>query len=171
MTPREYFDRYVEPAYADWRANTLSERHAKIAANEINNMADYMLTHFTQHEPSKVYGISKPDNAGLATYRRNLCLQECQDFQTVWDIADAHKHQALFRKSATVADTDKVSPVVSFVAGMFGAAPFGSFPFGGGGADVTALYVELLDGRKLLVSSLLDNAITMWRRLLVASGI
>jgi len=148
LTPHEFLEQFVRPSVDAWRRDHLNIRLAKQAISELNNMAERMF-HY--------WGVSAPQvyNAKTAReYRRWLAEQECGDFQLVWDIADAHKHVELDRRSRAVTHDAQTSPGrLGFGEGLFGEGIFG-------GAE--QLVVRLDDGTRRAILGVIGRVLQMW---------
>jgi hypothetical protein len=96
-------------------------------------------------------------------YRRFLASNECADFQTIWDIADSHKHLELDRNRARSLYT--ADSVDSGSLG-FGEGGYGEGDWGGG----PQLVIQFGDGTRRAFSAPIENVIAMWVRLLGAWG-
>lgn len=151
--PRRFFDRHVKPNYAEWMRDPLSERRAKNAVSEANNMAERAFHYWRDHDPSQLYGATKERD-----YRSELAARECPDFALVRDVADAHKHFHLDRPSRRVTRSDQTT--VGAIA--YGKGAFGEGVYGGG----PQLVVTLDDGSKRPLTAIMKNVMEMWERLL-----
>ena len=153
-SPRDFFESIVKPAYADWESNRQVEWTAKAAIGGMNDMAERVFHYWKTRDVTKVYSAAKS-----RTYRKALAVNECADFQLVWDITDAHKHIEIDRKPRQVTRSDQT-----------GSQPFvwsGDHYSGGdvyyGGAE---LVVTLDDGTQRPLSAIMKNVMNMWERLL-----
>jgi hypothetical protein len=151
LTPREFLEEMVRPSVAAWRVDHLNARLAKQAANELNNMVDRMLYHWGQGA-AEVWNTSTP-----AEYRRKLVTDVCQDFQLVWDIADAHKHVELGRPDRAITCDDQTAPgTLGYGEGRYGEGLYGG---------VEQLVVRLDDGTRRAVSGPIENVLAMWDKI------
>ena len=101
MSAREFFDKYLIPNVREWEGEPLYERRAMNAVLSLNHMADWF---FLQSKDEAKLPMSV---TGTKQYREHLVSAECPDFQIIWDVADAHKHFKLDRKSAKVKEVDQ----------------------------------------------------------------
>lgn len=85
----------------------------------------------------------------------------CHDCSLLRDIADVFKHSSIDRKSATI----KHSKAVVTVSTGYGELGYGEGKFDG----TEQIIVELPNGDKRALSSILQNVVDAWRRLLVLS--
>ena len=154
--PRAFFEGHVLPNYKDWLAKPLNSRLAKNAVvGDANTMAARVFHHWRDRDLTKIHG-AKSDGQ----YREKLSAHECPDFGLVHDVADAHKHFELDRRSRRVTRSDQTAEAEM----GYGEGGFGEGGFGGG----AQLVVELDDGTKRPLSAIMKNVIEMWQRLLVS---
>jgi len=155
--PRKFFEGHVKPNYNDWLAAPLDERLAKNAVADVNNMAARVFDHWRSQGAAQVFGVK---NEG--EYRNALAAKECGDFGLVRDVAEAHKHVILDRKSRRLTRSDQTG-----VAQMgYGEGGYGEGAYGCG----DQLVVELDDGTKRALTAIMGNAMDMWERLLNSWG-
>ncbi len=89
--PGEFFETYVAPAIAEWRANPSSIRLATLALCELDNLAEHVIIHTN---PRVRKGEVTQERDKLAGAKPELGLAR--------DIHDTHKHGPLARKSASI---------------------------------------------------------------------
>jgi len=155
MRGHEFFEKHVEPAVADCRANDLDQRLAMIAAVALNQLADHYFHSFPTGDP-RLLGAASP-----RALRDKLGKQE-PAFSLIRDVADAHKHVKLVRKDAQVSTADQTG-----VGSLgWGEAEYGYGRYGGD----AELVVTLDSGHKRHFRALVDATYAMWTRLLQASG-
>lgn len=180
MTPGEYFDSFVLPAFREYReaekvlssavaagqnataAETEARRKAAASAVATWHMADWMWEHFSATDPSMLLGAPS-----LSAYRDELERRFCdflrngnpeRDFNLIGAIADAFKHHTLRNTNREIADAEAA-------AGMstgWGEMRWSEGKWGGG----PQVIITLRDGRKRAYSAILQNSVDMWRRAL-----
>jgi hypothetical protein len=159
---RRFFDVHLRPNYEEWLASPLDERQAMNALAAANNMAAWALHYWSGRDSTKVYGIRKDKES---EYRHELATRECPDFALVRDVAEAHKHFHLLRKSpprhATRSDQTQLG------ATGWGEGGYGEGVYGGG----PQLVVTLDDGTERPLAVLMGKVITMWEQLLARWGL
>jgi hypothetical protein len=147
----DFFSKHVEPAVAAWRADDLNEQKAMSAAVNLSHMAEHYLRSFPVGDP-KLLGASKLDQLRAALDKREPA------FSIVRDVADAHKHVTLDRKSRQITSADQTA-----VGSMgYGEAEYGYGKYGGG----PELVVELDSKHRRHFSALVEATLAMWRALL-----
>lgn len=156
MTPREFFDRHVEPAYDAWLKDNLSEWKMQAAIAALNNMAAWSFDYWSSRDKAKLYSANN-DRA-----YREMLARECPAFALVRDIADGHKHVSLDRKSRCVTKASQTT--VEWYPDAFGSGsgedaydPFNAFAIG---ADW--FVVTLDDGTKKAVHNVAHDVYSMW---------
>ena len=156
MSAREFFDKYLIPNVREWEGEPLYERRAMNAVLSLNHMADWF---FLQSKDEAKLPMSV---TGTKQYREHLVSAECPDFQIIWDVADAHKHFKLDRKSA------KVKQAVQTTVGSlgWGQGGYGAGVFGGG----PQIVVDFSNNKKRALSTPVQNVVKMWARLLLEKG-
>ena len=156
--PRNFFDQHVLPNYDEWLAQPLDERRARNAVAEANNMAARVYLHWKDTDRARVF-----DANSESEYRDALATCECEDFALVRDVADAHKHLTLDRRSRRVSQASQTG-----VGSLgWGQARWGEGVWGGG----PQLVVTLDDSTKRPLTAIMRNVMEMWERLLVGSGL
>lgn len=108
-TPAEFLERHVKPPVEQWRSDPDSEWKAKVAAMALNDMAERYWHYWKDRGRSKVYAAARPKE-----FREALVLHECEDFQLIWDVADAHKHVGLDRGNRKVTKSSQAGPCSRF---------------------------------------------------------
>jgi hypothetical protein len=73
-TPREFFDRNVNPAYEAWRHDPLADWKLRAAMAALNDLAEHVLHHWRKGH-AEVYGAT-----GANQYRTTLAARERPDF-------------------------------------------------------------------------------------------
>lgn len=154
-SPRSFFEDIVKPSYQDWLTEPLREHRAKSAVSQADNMAERMFVYFREN-PIKVYNAAR-----VYEYRKALVVNECEDFQIVWDIHDAHKHFRLNRPQRSVTNSDQTG------VGQIGFGMCLGEAFGGG----ECIVVELDNGSLRSLKTVMSNVISMWETLLTREGL
>ncbi len=155
--PRDFFNNIVRPSYDAWLADPLSEWKAKAAVANADILAERVFVHFGKVDPVKVFGAKT-----VARFRTHLRESVCADFGLVWDIHDGHKHARLDRASSRITSADQTG-----VSGMgYGEGGYGEGVYGGG----PQIVVELNDGSKRALSSIMLNVMAMWTKFLEDIG-
>lgn len=139
-------------------AQPLDQRLAKNAVADANNMVARVYHHWENVDRAKVHGA---DDEGQ--YRDALAAKECGDFGLVRDIADAHKHVVLDRRSRRVTRAAQTSPGAT----GWGQGRWGEGVFGGG----PQLVVTLDNGSKRPLTAIMGNVMEIWERLLSGWGL
>lgn len=153
-TPAEFFEHYVKPPVEQWRSDPDSEWKAKVAAMALNDMAERYWHYWKDRDRSKVYAATKPRE-----FREALVLHECEDFQLIWDVADAHKHVELDRGNRKVSKSSQAGvQEIAFMDGLWEEVTWDPF---------IAMAVRLDDGLKRPFNVLVDRVMAMWQRLVV----
>jgi hypothetical protein len=156
--PRRFFERHVRPNYEEWLASPLNERLAKNAVADTNNMAARVFHYWRDRDPGQLYGATDEGR-----YRNELAIRECNDFALVRDVAEAHKHVTLTRKSRKVTRSDQTTPGAT----AWGEVGYGEGVYGGG----PQLVVTLDNGTKRPLTAIVGNVISMWEHLLARWGL
>jgi hypothetical protein len=103
MNARSFLEKFLRPNFEEWAANPIDERRAMNAILSLNHMADW---YFAENR-------SIPTKVGRATALKGYCdylvSNECSEFKWVWDVAEAHKHFRLDRRSAIIISTDQIT--------------------------------------------------------------
>lgn len=97
-----FFREYVEPALKEWRADPISERRARILANELNSLIDYYWHSFGGTNSESAFRANNVRIFRKQVMQRNSCLA------LIRDVADAHKHAFLSRQDASITSVDQV---------------------------------------------------------------
>jgi hypothetical protein len=153
MSAKSFFEKYLRPNIDDWTANPIDERRAMNAILSLNQMTDWFYNE-NKSDPSK---IALAQN--LNDFREHLIQNECSDFQYIWDVADAHKHFMLYRKSANVkkAEDTSVQKTSYFAKGYVEEGYI---------QDEDELVVDIGDGDLRSLMSYAQNVYKMWGRIL-----
>jgi hypothetical protein len=147
----DFFSNYVMPAISRWRANDTDLGLAKIAAVNLNQMADYYFCSYPAGDP-KLFGLSN------VTELRDELRKRYPAFALIHDVADAHKHVSLNRRSRQVTSTDQTN---------LRSLGYGEAEYGGGRyGSPSEVVVELDSGQKRHFSMLVDESAGMWQALL-----
>ena len=121
-------------------------------------MAARVYLHWKDTDRARVF-----DATSESKYRHALATRECEDFALVRDVADAHKHLTLDRRSRRVSQASQTG-----VGSLgWGQARWGEGVWGGG----PQLVVTLDDSTKRPLTAIMRNVMEMWERLLVGSGL
>jgi hypothetical protein len=94
MTRREYFDQVVDPNYQDFLAEAMSFRRAINAAVTMYHFYERIYWYRKDNSPERL-----PGNGSVDDFRQSL-VQQCEDLDLLWDVADSMKHQFLTRPKA-----------------------------------------------------------------------
>ena len=157
MSAREFYDNYLLPNFLEWEQYPLDERRAMNATISANQMADWYFQHLQRE------GIPLNEATTPTKLRDKLASQYCADFKLVWDVADAHKHFALNRKSADVKNAiDTGVRVTSYVEKGYWAEGYV--------ADQKVISIDLGDGKLVDLARLVRNVLVMWENLLKQHG-
>ncbi len=157
--PRRFFEETVKPSYSDWREKPRAEHRARATVGFLNDMADWMFLHL---ELNKTYGIG-----GTGKYRAAL-TESCPDFGLLRDVADGIKHYQLRRsnrKISTAEQTGRSAFVWETWGDRWEDAAYNWEDTG------DLLIVELDNGVQRSLISIVNNVISMWKRLLHENGI
>ena len=156
--PRNFFNNILWPSYNAWLADPLREWKAKTAVANADILAERVFVHFEKIDPAKIFGAKT-----AAQFRTHLRESVCADFGLVWDVHDGHKHAILSRANRKITSADQTG-----VSGIgFGQGGFGEGVYGGG----PQIVIELDDGTKRALSSVLLNVMAMWTKLLNDTGL
>ena len=93
QTPRKNFEIDVRPACEAYFNDGCSIWKAKAAVQSVNNFAEWTFQYYKKNDPAQLAGTNsvwefKAHHAKL-----------CQQFQSVWDLADAAKHRTLTKRT------------------------------------------------------------------------
>ena len=162
--PRDFFETHVRPNYQAWLNSPLEEHLAKNAVAEANNMAERMYHHLSMNNPQLIFGAKKPSE-----YRDYLTESKCPDFALIRDVADAHKHLGLDRKSRRLTRDSQTN--IETPGGMFPPSYFPPRYFSRGYFGPREQFVVTLDsGEKRPLSTIMKNVLEMWERLMDQAG-
>ena len=157
MSAREFYDKHLLPNFLEWERYPLDERRAMNATVSANQMADWYFQQLLDD------GILPNDVTTLAKLRDKLVSQNCADFKLVWDVADAHKHFALDRKSADVKNAnDTTVRITSYFEKGYLAEGYV--------ADHEAISIDIGDGKSVELVKFVRNVLIMWENLLKQHG-
>lgn len=155
---RAFFESHVRSNFEEWNKSPLDERLAKNAVADMNNMAARVYRHWEAHDLAKVYGATNEGN-----YRNELCTRECADFGIIRDVADAHKHFILDRRTRKLTRSDQTGPGnIGYGQGRYGEGVYGGGP---------QLVITLDDGTTRPLAAVMRNAMQMWEQLLTRWGL
>ena len=163
LDPRSFFDQYVLPSFHQWQERPLDLRLAKNAIAEANNMSERMFLWLREHDDS--FNISSP-----AEYRDYIVREECEHFAFVRDIADAHKHIRLHRKTRRISEDSQTKQETTGGLFLRGHWLPGLFIKGYWG-EKEKLAVTLDDGQKVRLAVILPKVVEMWENLLNQAGL
>jgi hypothetical protein len=150
MSATSFFEKYLRPNFEEWTASPLGERRAMNAILSLSQMTDWFY-HENKSDPAKTASAKSVNDL-----RKHLVQNECSDFQYIWDVADAHKHFVLERKSAKVKKADDVSfQKTSYFAEDYAAEEY---------SQVEDELVVDIDGDLRSVMSCAQNVYKMWER-------
>ena len=159
--PRQFFEQHVQPNWLDWASSLTDIRLCKNAVGDANVMAERMYAWL------KSNGSLPPGVITVADYRNHLAANECGDFATIRDVAEAHKHLELNRPNRTLSRADQTSH--TRIGGSWEAAWGDSWGNAWGGHQ--AIVTTLDDGTHVVVADVMGRVMKMWERLLTAEGI
>jgi hypothetical protein len=161
-SPRYFFDTFLEPNYRDWLVDTDNIRLAMNAAVSANQMADWCLIYWSNHDRSKVGNVA-PGKRGPDRYRKFLVSNVCSDFSVIRDVADCHKHLRLENPNARITSATNVREgSLGWNEARWGEGKFGGTP---------QLIVYFDDATKRAFSAPMKNVFAMWDVLLTSWGI
>jgi hypothetical protein len=153
MSAKSFFEKYLRPNFEEWTANPIDERRAMNAILSLSQMTDW----FYHENKSDLSKIASAKN--LNDFREQLIQNKCSDFQYIWDVADAHKHFVLDRRSAKVKKADDVSvQKTSYFAEDYAAEEYSQ--------DEDELVVDIGDGDLRSVMGYAQNVYKMWECIL-----
>lgn len=151
---RRLFNLMVEPALAEWQGNLASERHARIVAESLNNMAEWVFHHVTKE------GHSKPGQF------RAAMAENHPEFRIVIDVANGTKHVELTdsRRKVTRADQTGIDryEFVDDVKNFDGIVNVD---------ELTAWFVNLDDGSREDLYYAVVKSLEMWENFLSDKGV
>jgi len=145
----DFFQKYVVPAYEDWRKNPSDIRLAKLLASELNNIAEHYWTQNHQTSPTMV------DSTSSATRYRDSLANILPEFGLIRDVAECHKHVFLDRRSAKIRSDNDVA-VESIGYGQ-------AYGLRYGGGDVVA--VKLKNEEVVYFDILSEKVYQYWKSL------
>lgn len=90
--PSEIFAAEVQPAYQDFAADPLSERHAKNAARAVDHHLDWTFEYYDRTDQSRLLGAET-----LGGFRETI-FGNCTELRMMNDISDAAHHRFLTRR-------------------------------------------------------------------------
>jgi hypothetical protein len=158
-TPREFFEKTVEPSYQDWRNEPLVEHRARALFGFANDMAERMFHHLALE---KVYR-----DRGPAQYRDALA-EECPDFGLLRDIADGTKHVRLTRASRKISNAEQTGRGALIWGKTGDKFEDAAYTFEESG-DLLITTTDSGEQRSLI--SIANNVMSMWKRLLNEIGL
>ena len=126
-------------------------------------MAERMFLWLREHDDS--FHTGSP-----AEYRDHLVQEECEYFALVRDIADAHKHVALARKTRRISEDSQTKQETTGGIWARGIWLPGVWMKGVWG-DREELVVTQDDGQKVRLASMLPKVVEMWENLLNQAGL
>lgn len=91
LPPSEVFAAEVFPAYQDFVAEPLSERHAKNAARAVDHHLDWTFEYYDRTDRGRLLGAND-----LGRFREAM-FEQRPELRMMWDIADAAHHRFLTR--------------------------------------------------------------------------
>jgi hypothetical protein len=151
--PNTFFREYVLRAYDEWCAAPLDEFRAKTAVHQLNVLAERIWHRFHSQNSERVFWAS---NAG--EYRNQLTSNECDEVNLIRDVDDGFKHVELDRPNRRVSRFDQTR--LNRIG--YGERGYGEGVYGG----AEQLIIMLDDGTKRALTAVMENVLTMWRRLL-----
>jgi hypothetical protein len=89
VKPSENFQNEIEPAFAEYRADAVSERQAKNLARAIDHHLVWTYEYHSNGDRSRLLGAN-----GLKKFRRAV-FGHCPELEIMWDISDAAHHRFL----------------------------------------------------------------------------
>lgn len=143
--PRDFYEMFVYPAIAQWRANPADIRLATIAICELDNLAERFI----------LFENPAIDRAGLTCARDALCNSK-HYLAMARDVHDTHKHGRLSRKSARIR-LGQIPRVERF--GGLSSSPLSAAPLSGGGEY---LVVVLDDGTIQNIDVVITHCLRHW---------
>lgn len=145
---RAFFETHVEPNLAAWSAQPTDIRLAMNAVVSLYHMTDHFWYAYESVDPVRVFGTKSTNQ-----FRNNLA-QQFSHFAVVRDVAEAHKHMELDRKSRVLTESKQTA----VGATGFGEAGFGTGPFGG----EPSIVVKLDDNSKHHLIYLAEEVKGLW---------
>lgn len=144
----DFYAEHVRPAVDAWRAAPTDLRLAKAAAVALYHQADHFWHAHCQEDAERVLGTTSP-----GAFRARLATRS-PEYALLRDVAEAHKHVKLDRRSRRVTNADQTA----VGATGYGEAPYGEGPFGGGPSVV----ITLDDGSKRHLSAIVSVVEKYW---------
>lgn len=148
----EFFDTHVKPTYEEWIKDPTSIRLAMNVAVALNQTTDHLWHAYAKVDPSRVFCTTNS-----AAFREELTRRYAH-FAIIRDVAEAHKHVRLDRRSRILTRAEQTAVGRT----DWGEAGFGSGPYGGGPSVV----VELDDGTKHHLSDSAKELLLLWLSIL-----
>jgi|SRR6516164_3081181 hypothetical protein len=115
--PSELFQQKIEPAFADYARDSLSERRANDLARALDHHADWTFEYYKQIDPSRLEGATD-----VKKFRRNL-ISQCPDLAIMNDLSDADHHRFLDRPNDPPRVVAISTAAYSVQAGVLNVAP------------------------------------------------
>lgn|SRR5690554_5648629 len=130
---KEYFSLMVEPTVREFLDASQNLRRGLLAVLVLNHMVDHLAQ---ENEAS----ADRNTMNGRVRDKRREILNECHEFQFIWDIADSIKHAKLTAKNLRQVST---SAQLTGSPGLF-QAPFGEGVF----SEAVELFAVLENGEE-----------------------
>lgn len=130
---KEYFSLMVEPTVREFLDAPQNFRRGLLAVLVLNHMVD----HLAQENEA---AADRTTMNGRVREKRREILNECHEFQFIWDIADSIKHAKLTAKNSRQVST---SAQLTSSPGLF-QAPFGKGVF----FEAVELFAVLENGKE-----------------------
>lgn len=129
---KDYFNLMAKPTVEDFINNPHDLRRGLLSALILNHMVD----HLAQEDE---IATERCIMNKRVNFKRREMLNDCPDFQLIWDIADATKHAKLANQKRKVSASSQISST----PGLF-YAPFGEGTFG----EAVVVYAVFKDGEE-----------------------
>ena len=151
---RRLFDLMVEPAFTEWQENLASERHARVVAESLNNVPEWVFHHLTKEGHSK------------ARQFRAAMAETLPEFRIIIDVANGTKHVELTDplRKVTRADQTSIDSYETF-------DDIGNFDGILNVDELTAWTVTLDDGSREDLYDVVVKSIEMWKTFLEDKGV
>ena len=169
--PQEFWRDHVEPNCRDYAATPESIRLAMNAAVSLFHMADWVWKTYHKTDPGKVANTNS-----APAYCDHLQDVECDDFELIRDVANAHKHLKLNAPDKRTLASAGATVETTFAVGVVDLPrPSKLWPPTYSPGINPRLYEAVIinrqDGTPRSYIEVLDNVAEMWLRLIERDGL